>query len=110
MRSKHTPIIIKEKPDFSKSQVKKRKTLHANLTRITQTAAFNFAIKMTLKKFPNQEISAKPIQKNVPITKKMKKKQEKNRQQNKKQNKKEDTVRKLYILIQSPQIFGSRNS
>lgn len=29
MRSKHTPIIIKEKPDFSKSQVKKRKTLHA---------------------------------------------------------------------------------
>lgn len=70
MRSKHTPIIIKEKPDFSKSQVKKRKTLHANLTRITQTAAFNFAIKMTLKKFPNQEISAKPIQKNVPITKK----------------------------------------
>lgn len=104
MRSKHTPIIIKEKPDFSKSQVKKRKTLHANL------AAFNFAIKMTLKKFPNQEISAKPIQKNVPITKKMKKKQEKNRQQNKKQNKKEDTVRKLYILIQSPQIFGSRNS
>lgn len=40
----------------------------------------------------------------------MKKKQEKNRQQNKKQNKKEDTVRKLYILIQSPQIFGSRNS
>lgn len=66
---------------------------------------------MILKKFPNQDTSAEPVQKNVSIKKKYGEEKEKNkRQQNKKWNKKEDIVRKIYILVQSPQIFGNRNS